>query len=179
MRGDAARCSGRRSVRDGFRLVADTRGRGLRPAHIGHRRCNFAACTACRRRSSTPTWVLPRSFCLRGNRARRQDLRRARRRKDPAYRRRAAAAPEHRAADRDAREARRRPHADDQRRAPREEGAEPGQRGSRPRDGEPRFARRRDVSRDERRRLSPWRRSSRASTPQPPRDSLRSRATWS
>ena len=51
-------------------------------------------------------------------------------------------------------------------------------RGPRPRHGEPRFARRRDVPRDERRRFPGRARCSRASTPRRRRGSRRSRSTW-
>ena len=99
---------------------------------------------------------------------------------DPAHRRRAAAAPERRAAGRDAGGDRRpRPHAHHQRRAAREKGAQPARRRVEARHGEPRLARRRDVPRDERRRLSRSPACSKASTPRRPPASRRSRSTWS
>ncbi len=129
-----------------------------RSAHIGHRPLQLPlrllhAEGRVRRRLPVPASRGPAH--VRGDRARRPDLRRARRFQDPADRRRAADAPQRRAPGRDAGQPRRRrPHADDQRRAAREEGAQPRRRRPDARDGEPRFARRRDVPRDERRRLS-------------------------
>ena len=72
---------------------------------------------------------------------------------DPPHRRRAARAPRRRAPDRDARGARRRPDADDERLAAAAEGAGARGRGPHARHREPRLARRRDLPGDERRRL--------------------------
>ena len=129
----------------------------LRPADLGDRPLQLPlrllhAEGRLRRRLSVPAAHRPAD--VRGNHARRARVRRLGRAQDPADRRRAAAAPEGRAAGRDAaRAGRRRPHADDQRRAAREEGEGPARRRALARHGEPRLARRRDVPRDERRGL--------------------------
>ena len=122
-----------------------------------------AASTACRRRSSARDYAfLPHAELLTFEEIARlaRDLRRPRRREDPPHRRRAAAAPQPRAAGRDARAmlgdidltlttngsllA--------------QQGARPARRGPDAHHGQPRLARRRDVPRDERRRLSRSRR---------------------
>ena len=127
----STRCRARRGAGAARRARSPTRaaGRCATCASRSPTAATSAASTACRRRSSARDYRVPAARGapdLRGDRARRADLRRPRRREDPADRRRAAAAPQHRAAGRDAGEARRRrPHADDQRRAAREEGAEP------------------------------------------------------
>ena len=109
-----------------------------------------------------------------------RSVRRARRAQDPAHRRRAAAAQESRAAGRDAgTTGRPRPHAHHQRRAARQEGARPARRGAVARHGQPRLARRRDVPRDERRRLSGGERARGHRRRRRPRACRRSRSTWS
>ena len=129
-----------------------------------------AASTACRRKSSaaaTGSWTA-RTALVRGDRAARPGVCRARCREGPDHRRRAAAAARPGGSHRPSRGARRaRRRADDERRPLAPEGR--GARGCRPPPGdrEPRLTRRRNVPRHERRRISRSPGSSRGSPPHP------------
>ena len=169
-----ARCPTAIAMASGYCDLSDTaadggRTRQTRPAragspHLGHRPLQLPlrllhAQGGLRQAVRVPA---PRAAAdVRGDRAADAHVRRHGRREAAHHGRRAARAPRRRRADRAPRGSPRHPrrHADDERLAAGAHGPAPGGCGSEPRDGLARLARRRDVPRDERRRLPGRRRA--------------------